>query len=1022
MIQLNRRAEWERPKHFEANTRKPHTSVVSYESFEHAVKADISKYTRNLNGEWDFHWMENLDEAPTSFDDLKWDKVMVPHCWEMEGYGNPIYVGEGYPFLPDPPKIPVKGNHVGTYRTTFKTPVDWKGRETYIVFDGVCSGFYLYINGEKVGYGQGSRTQVEFNITNYLKEENEMVVQVIRWTDGAYLEDQDMWQMSGIHRDVYLYSAPSVSIRDYYVTTKFDEGYRDAELLVTVNLETLHNKEEEGYSVKLDLLDRGQIIATSQQDSIEWWMRESIINFTVPVEEPRQWNHETPNLYTLVLSLVKDEKELQTVSHRVGFRQVDIRDGQILINGQPVLLNGVNRHEHHPVTGKTVSKESMIEDIILMKCFNFNAVRNSHYPTDPEWYRLCDEYGLYVVDEANIETDGIAKIRAIHPRQEPANDPEWLPAMMDRVVRMVERSKNHACIIIWSLGNEAGNGSNFEACAGWVHKREPTRPVHYESVIDHWEKMDDYVDVLSVMYPAVDDDTRFRRGKHHWPPLPTMATHEGEDRPLIACEYAHAMGNSPGSFKEYWDLFRAEKRLCGGFVWDWVDQGLLRHTPEGESYYAYGGEWGDPRTAGSFCLNGLVYPDRRVKPSMYEIKKVGQPVKVEAVDLENGLIRITNWRYFTDLCDLAISYEVTLDGVEVKKGDLPRLRIHPGESMIIDTPVGTLEKGVGEYWLTIYFESDTTTWCRDGHLVAWEQFRLNPDEEKNPINAISAPPLETTDTGFRVEAGDTIVTVDKATGNISLTFEGKEMITHGLAVNLWRAPIDNDIPNMVPMWKEHKLDQLETKIIDVQADPTEGGVQIIVQGYLQAEEGGAKNEFTIGYLVKGDDSVHVTSSISPASEYTWLPRTGVHLRLPKSMKRVQWFGKGPYENYRDRNEGTMVGLYEKSVDGLFEPYIVPQENGNRSETRWLEVSDGQNGFLVTGEQHFEFSAHRYDIKDLEKAKHLHQLEKKPYVNLYLDQMQAGLGSAGCGPDTLFKYRIKSEPHTWSFTIKSIIPF
>ena len=407
---------------------------------------------------------------------------------------------------------------------------------------------------------------------------------------------------------------------------------------------------------------------------------------------------------------------------------------------------------------------------------------------------------------------------------------------------------------------------------------------------------------------------------------------------------------------------------------------------------------------------------------MYEIKKVVQPVKVEAVDLENGLLRVTNWRYFTDLCDLAISYEVTMDGVEVRKGDLPRLRIQPGESMIIDAAVGTMEKGVGEYWLTIYFESDTTPWCRDGHLVAWEQFRLNPDEMKGIGEATSTSPLETTEKKFKVEAEDTVVTVDSVTGNMTLAFEGKELITHGPTVNLWRAPIDNDIPNMVPMWKEHKLDQLETKILGVQAEPTEGGVQIIVQGYMQAEEGAAKNEFTLDYLVKGDGSVRVTSSLSPAPEYTWLPRNGVNLKLPQSMKRVQWFGKGPYENYSDRNEGTMVGLYEKSVDGLFEPYIVPQENGNRSETRWLEVSDGTRGLKIIGDQLFEFSAHRYDIKDLEEADHLHQLDKKPYVNLYLDQMQAGLGSAGCGPDTLFKYRVKSEPYTWSFTIKPIIPF
>ena len=1019
MNQLNKRPEWERPKNYDANTRKPHAPMTPYETFDQAVKANNSLFIKKLDGEWDFHWVQNLDEAPTSFDDLKWDKINVPHCWEADGYGNPIYVGAGFPFVPDPPRVPVKNNHVGTYRTTFMKPSDWTGREIYIVFDGVCSGFYLYLNGKQVGYGQGSRTQVEFNISDYIKEENEMIVQVLRWSDGAYLEDQDMWQFSGIHRSVYLYSSPSVSIRDYYVRTEFDEDYKDAELLVTVNLESIHNKEEEGYRVKLDLVDGKDIVASSEEDSVEWWMRESVINFKLPVENPKHWNHETPNLYTLVLTLIKEGKETHIVSHRFGFRQVTIEDGQILVNGQPVLFNGVNRHEHHPVKGKTVTREDMIEDILLMKRFNFNSVRNCHYPTDPEWYSLCDEYGLYVVDEANIETDGIAKIRALMPRQEPANDPEWLGPMMDRVVRMVERAKNHTSIVMWSLGNEAGNGPNFEACAGWVHNRDPTRPVHYESVIDHWNKMDEYVDVLSVMYPALDDNTRFRGGKHHWPPLPQMAKHEGENRPLIACEYAHAMGNSPGNFKEYWDMFREEKRLCGGFVWDWVDQGLLRHTPEGEAYFAYGGEWGDPRTAGSFCLNGLLYPDRRVKPSMYEIKKVGQPVNIKSVDLENGLFKVTNWRNFTDLGDLSITYEVTLNGVPVKKGDLPRLDIQPGDSMVLDVPFGLLKRGMGEYWLTLYFESDQTHWCEDGHLVAWEQFRLNPDERFDQARLESSPALESTEKGYNIETGETKVSIDKTTGNMTLSVKGEEVITYGPTINLWRAPTDNDIRDMRTMWKENKLDQMEQKISNVLAEPVEGGVHVIVQGYLQAGEGNPRNDFTLGYAIRGDGSVRVMSSLSPQEEYIWLPRNGVQLRLPEAMTEVHWFGKGPHENYRDRNEGAMTGLYESTVDDLFEPYIVPQENGSRSETRWIEITDGEKGFKITGDQLFEFSASRYDLSDLEEADHLYKLEKKPYVNLYLDQKQAGLGSASCGPGALFKYRVKSEPMTWGFTIQPI---
>lgn len=1009
MAPLERKPQWERPKVYETNRRKPHANVVPSDP----------GYSFSLDGEWDFHWVRNLDEAPESFDDLTWDRVTVPHCWEMEGYGNPIYVGEGYPFVPDPPRVPVKDNHVGTYRRVFIVPPGWTDREVYIVFDGVCSAFYLTINGEEVGYSQGSRTEAEFNITDYIREGgNEMIVQVLRWSDGAYLEDQDMWQMSGIHRGVYLYSVPGVSIRDYYSRTKFDEGYKDAELMVTVSLESLHSKEAGGYSVELTLLDGEEIVKT-EEPAVEWWMRESIIEFNVPVAKPRHWNHETPNLYTLVLTLKKDGKEVQTVSHRVGFRQVDIVDGQILVNGQPVLLNGVNRHEHNPVTGKTITRESMIEDILLLKKFNFNAVRNSHYPNGPEWYRLCDEYGLYVVDEANIEADGIAKIRELKPRQEPANDPEWLPAMTDRVVRMVERAKNHACVIMWSLGNEAGNGPNFEACAGWVHHRDPTRPVHYEGVIDHWNRMDGYVDVLSVMYPAVDDDTRMRRGVHHWPPLPYMADFEGEDRPLIACEYAHAMGNGPGSFKEYWDMFREKRRLCGGFIWDWMDQGLLRHTKDGTPYYAYGGEWGDPKTAGSFCLNGMIFPDRRVKPSMYEIKKVGQPVHVEAENLEERVLRVTNRRYFTDLGDLAVSYSVELDGVQVKSGKLAKLTAAPGKQETIKVPVGELDKVEGEYWLNIYFKTaEETPWADEGHLVAWEQFRLNLDLVNAPVAVGSIPDLDETLTEYSVSTDGKRITVDKAMGTLTMSVDGVEIIQQGPSINLWRAPTDNDLRNMVPFWKGHGLDRLETREIKVLAEPSTGGVQINVKGYLQAGEG-KRNEFTIEYLVGKDGSIKVTTSISPDPEYEWLPRVGVQMRLPDSLEQVEWFGRGPHENYSDRNVGAAVGRYNSSVDDLFVPYIVPQENGNRSDTRWMTIGDGENGFKIAGEQSFEFSAHRYTVEAMENAEHLHQLVRKPYVVLNIDHAQAGLGSAACGPDTLFRYRVPSVPYTWSFTIKPL---
>ncbi len=1105
--------DWENPKTVGENKEPGHVPLIPYPDVETAYAGDRDRcsFFKSLNGDWHFHWAPNPSEAPQDFyrtdqDVSDWDRIPVPSNWQLQGYGTPMYTNVQYPFNPDHmPKVPEDDNSVGSYRTTFTLPESWENREIFITFEGVDSAFYLWVNGQQVGYSQGSRLPAEFNLTDLLRAgENTLAVQVYRWSDGSYLEDQDFWRLSGIYRDVTLIATPKVHIRDIWAQPALDDAYRDATLDIQVDVRNASDAPVAGILVEARLLDAGgEEVATSATEFDVAKNANATVELTQQVEDPKQWSAEHPYLYTLLIALKDADGEILEVERcRVGFRQVEIEDGKILINGVPVTFRGVNRHEHDPDTGHTVSVASMIEDILLMKRFNVNAVRTCHYPNDPRWYDLCDEYGLYLIDEANIESHGVW--------DEPTKDPVWRTAFMERGQRMVARDKNHPSIVIWSLGNESGHGPNHEALADWIHDYDPTRPVHYESAHD-----EPYVDMISTMYPSMER-------------LAEMAEAEGETRPFILCEYAHAMGNSPGNLKEYWEAIDRYPRLCGAFVWDWVDQGLRHTTETGETWFAYGGDYGDEPNDGSFCINGLIFPDRTLQPSMREIKKVYQPVRINAEDLLNGEMTVHNRQHFSDLSRLTGQWTLAVDGKTVQEGELPDLSTPAGASERITVPFDPPELKPGEEaHLTISFTlAADTSWAEAGHEVAWAQFKLPLEApEAEPLDNNAMPPLSIVDAerNTLIEGEDVRLVFDKDAGTLtSLQFWGKELLERGPRVNVWRAPTENDLnvwgdERAAIRWRSVGLDQLEERVeafqvrrhspqvmeatiqtisepgadftppeppkpedqrvqlssflawtlekeavqalcqhLDVAYDELPGTIKAAklkgliahyagqgqmeellhgIYTFLQetapdrippqleaAMRGGdqeteskppspARIRCTYTYTVYGSGDVVINAQVDPDIEAVpFLPRVGLQMAMPAGYETFAWYGRGPHECYVDRQEGARVGVYRGSVDDQYVPYIVPEENGNKTEVRWAALTDENGaGLLVVGTPPLEVSAHHYTTEDLTQAEHTYQLTRRGTITVNLDYAQSGLGSASCGPGRLPKYQLGPEP-------------
>ncbi|MGD8699367.1 MAG: glycoside hydrolase family 2 TIM barrel-domain containing protein, partial [Gemmatimonadales bacterium] len=888
--------DWENPALYSVNKEPPHATLFPYESLALARDGDRSgsRYFQSLNGRWKFNWVRRPANRPVDFyregyDDSGWAEIPVPGNWETNGYGVPIYLNQPYEFEENPPYIHHDYNPVGSYRRAFNIPDTWEGRQIFIHFGAVKSAMYVWINGERVGYSQGSKLPAEFDITPYVRTgDNTLAVEVYRWSDGSYLECQDFWRISGIERDVYLWAAPRVHMRDFFVVGDLDDGYRDGILRVTANIRNYSQESVSGWEIEAELLDgRGTSVfpdGAVRQEFDAGPSAEVELDFRQSVPDPAKWTAETPNLYTLFLSLIDaNGTTVEVVTSRVGFRTVEIKQGLLQVNGVPVTIKGVNRHEHDPMTGHVVSEDMMLLDIQLMKQFNLNAVRTSHYPNDPRWYELADEYGLYIVDEANIESHG----RGYHPDTTFGNDPAWLDAHLDRTIRMVERDKNHPSIIIWSLGNEAGNGVNFYATYNWIKERDASRPVQYERAL-----LDRNTDIYVPMYAGFEHLVDYAERYH--------------DRPLIMCEYAHAMGNSVGNFFDYWEIIDRYDNLQGGFIWDWVDQGLLTTNGKGDTIFGYGGDFGPPGTPSdrNFLINGVVQPDRRPNPSLYEVKKVYQYIRVEPVDLETGRIAVHNRYDFSGLDGLALHWTVIADGVAQQSGLLADMDIAARERRELVIPFEAITATPGtEYHLNLSFRTVTATdLVPAGHEVAFEQLRL-PIRAPMAAQSIASLPalrVEETDTSVSVYGDNFSLGFDKTHGVITnWVYRGTEIILGGPRPNFWRAPTDNDFgggwQRRLSIWRKAGEQRTVRSVAVIQESPQE--VRIRTRSRLEA----GRASYSTHYRVLGNGSVIIDNHFEPRDEgLPRMPRFGMQMTLPKEFSNLQWYGRGPHESYWDR--------------------------------------------------------------------------------------------------------------------------
>ncbi|NOX55816.1 MAG: DUF4981 domain-containing protein [Planctomycetes bacterium] len=1040
---------WENEQVLGRNKEPARATSMPYPDRPSALQAipSATPYYRCLNGKWKFRWSPDPQSRPRDFyrpdyDARSWDEIPVPSNWQMQGYGTPLYVNIRYPFRKDPPRVtgePPRNytsykarNPVGSYRRQFRVPVEWRGRQVFLQFNGVDSAFYVWINGRLVGYSQGSRTPAVFNITKFLKQgENLLAVEVYRYSDGSYLEDQDFWRLSGIFRDVFLWSTADLHIRDFFVHPELDDHYRDATLRVDVEVKNFADRRQR-FTVDAELLDAaGRTVFRGVKASGEADAGGSIlVVLQKPVQNPAKWSAEQPNLYRLLLTLRGPRgRVVEVTTCRVGFRRVEIRNGRLLVNGQPIDIKGVNRHEHDPQTGHTISRASMIRDIKLMKQFNINTVRTSHYPNDPRWYDLCDEYGLYVIDEANIESHGMG-----YGAASLAKNPAWRRAHLDRTQRMVERDKNHPSVIIWSLGNEAGNGVNFYATYDWIKQRDPSRPVQYERA-----QLDRNTDIYCPMYSPIEKIVRYATSR--------------PDRPLILCEYAHAMGNSVGNLQDYWDAIEAHPALQGGCIWDWVDQGLLRPVPTNhenhrpafrwlwpqKTYFAYGGDFGDEPNDGNFCINGLVHPDRRPNPHAWEVKKVYQNIRVSLVDLADGKVRVENKYFFTNLNEFDATWVVRRNGRLVQSGSLGRLNVPPRSSREIVIPFRRSADDA-EYLLTIAFLlAEDKPWADRGFRVAWDQFKLPAPSERSaavrPAPSPGAPPGDTArkrtasrrlgppqlherpDT-FRIVGPSFVVEIGRRRGELrSYEAGGTKLLVAPLEPNFWKVPNDNQMRNgyvrRLGAWRRAAADRTLQKIT-AERRPT----SVRVTAFFRLPVGEA--DYTLTYDIDGTGRVVVTARYQPhRTDVPLLPRFGMTFSVPRRFSQVQWYGRGPHETYWDRKTGAEIGIYSSSVEEMVFPYVRPQDTGNRTDVRWMALTDASGvGLRIEGLQPLSVSVWPFTLADLESATHPYELPRREFNTVFVDWKLHGVGGDNSwGARTHPQYTLSgAQPYRFGFAI------
>jgi beta-galactosidase len=984
-----------------------------------------SPFYQSLNGQWRFHWVKSPDERPmdfykTDFDVSGWDSIPVPSNWEIQGYGTPIYTNVRYPHLRQPPKIigdvpsdftaAKEPDPVGSYRTTFTIPRNWDGREVFVHFDGVASALYLWINGQKVGYSQGSRTPAEFRISQYLKPgENILAAEVYRWCDGSYLEDQDFWRLSGIFRDVYLFSTPAVQLRDLFVLSDLGSGYKDAKLAITAKVRNLSKDRAERH-IRTTLVDAkgGKTpLGQSEAATVEPG-QESELKLTSQVKNPLKWTCETPNLYTVVLELLDGQGKITEVKAcRFGFRKIELKDQQFFVNGVSIKFKGVNRHEHDPDRGQALEIGSMIKDIELMKQNNINTVRTCHYPDHPVWYDLCDLYGIFIIDEANVESHGMG-----YGRDTLAAVTSWKTAHVDREISMVQRDKNHPCVTIWSLGNEAGGGPNFEAAAKAIRSIDTSRPIHYE-------RMNSVADIDSTMYPSVEG--LISQGRSN------------STKPFLMCEYAHAMGNAIGNLQEYWDAIESHRRLIGGCIWDWVDQGLRKYTgqtnPDGSKqwFFAYGGDYGDRPNDNNFCCNGVVDPDRSITAKLREVKKVYQYVGLALgnVTKDKATVELTDKYFFTNLDCFGLQWQLVEDGRAVNKGRTKIESVKPGQSMSINLPVAQPKLKPGaEYFLNVSLvQKQDELYAPAGHVVACKQFKLPYDVPEAPsLNLDSLPALTLVDEGgsITVTGKGFKAVFNRSAGTLSsLVYDGAEILAggNGPRLNLFRALADND------KWMQRDVDRMGIRSLaysteDVTAEKLADGIVRVRCTVDCAGHSGCGMTHTATFTVFGNGSIDVSNQIKPYGNLSVLPKLGVRLVLSKTLDTLTWLGRGPHESYVDRKRSADVGLYSGSVAEQYERYVRPQENGNKTDVRWATLTDAKGkGLLVVTDGTYSISAHHNTAEDYDQARHIDKVVPRDEVYLCIDAAHMGLGGASCGPRPMNKYTLTAKPTRFRYSLR-----
>lgn len=1023
----------------------------------------IGDRTFSLNGSWKFHWSPTpngriFDFFKTDFKDTDWKLFPVPANWEVNGFGPPIYTSSGYTFKIDPPRVtsvPPKKytafyerNPVGQYRKSFTLPYDWKNGQVFLRFDGVQSAFYVWINGEKVGYSQGSMEPAEFNISKYLKPgENQIAVEVYKYCDGSYLEDQDMWRFGGIHRNISLYFTPQIRISDVTIRTIQDKDYQNFSLEIDPEFQVFGTENGKGYKVRAQIKNLINI-TTDVSDILNLEHKGTLMNEWNPqrgprktgrlkaeIQHPHKWTAETPNLYTLNISLEDSAGNIvENVQQKIGFRSVEIKDGQMLVNGKPIRLRGVNRHEHDPELGKVMTEKMMLKDIILMKQANVNAVRTCHYPNVTRWYELCDSLGLYVIDEADIEEHGL--------RGTLASDPDWALAFLDRAIRMAERDKNHPSIIMWSMGNEAGYGPNFASISAWLKDFDPTRPIHYEGAQGINGNPDPQtVDVISRFYPrvqeeylnpnmAADKSDVERPENARWERLLSIAQKTNDNRPVMTSEYAHVMGNSLGNLQEYWNEMYSNKRMLGGFIWEWADEGLYKRLPNGKTQVSYGGDFNDFPNLKAFCIKGIVASDRQTTPKYQELKKVYQPIDIKRD--KSGDFRIINRQHHSDLSAYNAICTITSFGKIISKGMLNVPKIQPGDTAFVTSPDSMATAPNTDLQLNVTFQlKKDCDWAKADYTVACEQFEINkPSLPNKNLTNKGKLKLENQNNILSVLGKGFSASWDLKNGTFSsLKYNNSEILAHSTGfenqpnVQIFRAPTDNDkgFGNWLAKdWKEQGLEAPKVTVDSTRYFICKDNALVVIINKTNYYKSGSVKAKII-YTVTSDGQIDFETTFVPTGILPELPRLGIAFALNSELENYTWYGLGPWENYPDRKTSASFGLWKSTVTNQTEKYPRPQETGNHEEIRFLSLSNSKNkGIKISAvENDFSASAIHFSASDLANETHECNLVSRKEVILSIDCAVLGLGNSSCGPGVLKKYSIEKKEHTLHIRIQKL---